>query len=661
QIPLSQIAEVDYKLGPAQISREDGKRRIYVGFNVQGRDVASVVNEIQVRLAEQVKLPTGYYFTYGGQFENLQKATDRLLVAVPIALLLIFILLYFTFHSLKEAILVYTAIPMSAIGGVFALLVRDMPFSISAGVGFIALFGVAVLNGIVLIATFNRLEREGWDKIIPRIIEGTKTRLRPVLMTASVASLGFLPMALSTSAGAEVQKPLATVVIGGLVTATVLTLFVLPLLYLVFMKNNKPRGGSRLGAVASTVIPVLFVFFFFGFSQNASAQTIGVDEAIEIALQNNIGIQSKKLDIESAQSLRKAAFELPKTAVNVQYGNTDGFEYNDGIQISQNIPFPTLFSARKNLANEQVVSREWKKALTTNELKKQVRTYYYQLAYLAHNAAVLKNLDGVYTDFIRVAELRYKTGDIGKLDVNAAVTKKGEISLLFQQNEVSRQNAYNGLKTLMQTQTDFTVEIQSDYEPMRLSTIIDSAAVGNHPRVQLLYQEAKVAEQRKKVERAASLPDLTLGYNNISLVGVHSKNGVEQFYGRGQRFSSVEAGIAIPLTFGATNAKIRSLDYEVQSLALDAKWQEQQLKAELANALNQYRHSLARFNYFKAQALPNAGEIIEAAKLGYETGEISYVEYLYALQTITDTKLNYLKSIQEINETVTLIHSLISK
>lgn len=241
QIPLSQIAKIDYKLGPAQISREDGKRRIVIGFNVQNRDVASVVKEIQAKLDTEVKLPSGYYFTYGGQFENLQKATDRLLVAVPISLLLIFILLYFTFHSIREALLVYAAIPMSAIGGVIAMLLRGMPFSISAGVGFIALFGIAVLNGIVLITTFNRLEKEGWKDLVPRVIEGTKTRLRPVLMTAMVASFGFLPMAISTGAGAEVQKPLATVVIGGLISATLLTLFILPLLYITFNGKNKSK------------------------------------------------------------------------------------------------------------------------------------------------------------------------------------------------------------------------------------------------------------------------------------------------------------------------------------------------------------------------------------------------------------------------------------
>ena len=239
QIPLSQVAEIKMELGPAQISREDGKRRIVVGFNVKGRDVASVVTDIQKQLDEKVKLPEGYYYTYGGTFENLQAASARLMVAVPVALALIFMLLYFTFTSISQATLIFTAIPMAAIGGVFALLIRDMPFSISAGVGFIALFGVAVLNGIVLVGTFNQLEKEGVTDILQRIKEGTKIRLRPVLMTATVASLGFLPMALSHGAGAEVQKPLATVVIGGLITATFLTLFVLPLLYILFSKKSK--------------------------------------------------------------------------------------------------------------------------------------------------------------------------------------------------------------------------------------------------------------------------------------------------------------------------------------------------------------------------------------------------------------------------------------
>ncbi len=236
QIPLSQLASVQIKNGPNQIQREDAKRRIIVGFNVKGRDVQSIVQELQAKVDAQLKFPSGYFVTYGGDFENLNQAKQRLIIAVPVSLLLIFVLLFFAFKSVKQGLLIYTAIPLSAIGGIFFLALRGMPFSISAGVGFIALFGVAVLNGIVLIAEFNRLKQSGMNNLALIVVTGTKLRLRPVLMTAFVASLGFLPMAVSNGAGAEVQRPLATVVIGGLLVATFLTLFVLPLLYLLFEK-----------------------------------------------------------------------------------------------------------------------------------------------------------------------------------------------------------------------------------------------------------------------------------------------------------------------------------------------------------------------------------------------------------------------------------------
>lgn len=231
QIPLTQLADVLVEAGPSQIQRDDAKRRIVIGFNTSGRDVESIVNELKQKVQERISFSAGYYVTYGGSFRNLTEARNRLAIAVPVSLVLIFILLYFAFGSVRQGLLIYTAIPLSSIGGIFALLLRGMPFSISAGVGFIALFGVAVLNGIVLIAEFNRLKREGALDLPEVIRQGTMTRLRPVIMTAMVASLGFLPMALSHGSGAEVQKPLATVVIGGLMSATLLTLIVLPVLY----------------------------------------------------------------------------------------------------------------------------------------------------------------------------------------------------------------------------------------------------------------------------------------------------------------------------------------------------------------------------------------------------------------------------------------------
>ena len=265
QVPLKEVADISYKPGPMQISRDNTSRRISVGVNVRGRDVKSMVEEIQQKLETDVKLPPGYFVTYGGSFENLQRASDRLMIVVPIALFLIFILLYFALSSFSQSVMIYMAVPLAAIGGVFALWIRGMPFSISAGVGFIVLFGVAVLNGLVLINKFNELKESGMTDLKKRIYEATHERLRPILLTATAAIMGFIPMALSTSGGAEVQRPLATVVIGGLLTATFLTLVVLPVLYywLEARKQRKDNGNDPSYINKSTtVLVVLFIVFY---------------------------------------------------------------------------------------------------------------------------------------------------------------------------------------------------------------------------------------------------------------------------------------------------------------------------------------------------------------------------------------------------------------
>ncbi len=238
RIPLAQLADIKLVEGPAQISREDARRRIGVELNVRGRDIGSFVKDAQAAIDQQVKLPPGYYLTWGGTFENLQRASARLLIVVPLALFLIFVLLFTTFGSVRQALLIYTGIPFAVVGGVLALALRGMPFSISAGVGFIALFGVAVLNGVVMVSYINHLRAEG-RSVADAVRDGAEIRLRPVMMTALVASLGFIPMAIATSAGAEVQRPLATVVIGGLVTSTLLTLLILPMLYGWFVRDEE--------------------------------------------------------------------------------------------------------------------------------------------------------------------------------------------------------------------------------------------------------------------------------------------------------------------------------------------------------------------------------------------------------------------------------------
>jgi heavy metal efflux system protein len=324
QIPLKQLAEVEFKIGPNQIQREDAKRRIIVGFNVRGRDVASIVEELQQKIDSKIDFPPGYYPTYGGQFENLKEAQARLSIAVPVALLLILMLLFFTFGSIKQSLLIFSAIPMASIGGVFALLLRGMPFSISAGIGFIALFGVAVLNGIVLVAEFNRLRKEELTDLSEIVLRGTKVRLRPVLMTAAVASLGFLPMALATSAGAEVQKPLATVVIGGLMSSTLLTLVVLPCLYIYFEK----RLSSKLKPNAMLIL----LFIILAGTTNLSAQNIaGVYKSREdfvankLSYQVDLSIKENSFNEDRASSIK---IKQGKVKTKIQYSGLYGYFLN---------------------------------------------------------------------------------------------------------------------------------------------------------------------------------------------------------------------------------------------------------------------------------------------------------------------------------------------
>lgn len=661
QIPLSQVAEIKYELGPAQISREDGKRRIVVGFNVQGKDVASVVKDIQQQLGEKVKLPEGYYYSYGGTFENLQAASKRLMIAVPVALALIFMLLYFTFNSVKQATLIYTAIPMSAIGGVFALLIRDMPFSISAGIGFIALFGVAVLNGIVLVSTFNQLEKEGMTDILERIKQGTKIRLRPVLMTATVASLGFFPMALSHGAGAEVQKPLATVVIGGLLTATFLTLFVLPLLYLFFNRRKKNENGNL--KVSVTVIAFLISIFQFqnSHAQSSSSQPLTLEQAVDLALKNNLQLQSQQLNVQSSTALKKSVFELPKTEFNLQYGQYNSINQDIGYTISQNIPFPTYYVAKSNLYAAELQGSKLKQQATANEITAQVKSLYYTYTYLLQNKKTLLSLDSAYSNFVNAATLRYTTGETNLLEKTTAETKQAQLKIQLQQNESDLTATYNLLKALLNTPDNFSIAAPQIVEPLSITANIDTSQLSNNPSLKLLYQNALIAEQNKKVETASVLPDFTIGYFNQSLTGFQTVNNQEIYFDRSKRFDGFNIGLAVPLTFFSNASKVKSLNLQSQSLQKEADNNKLLLQSQLQNALLQYNQHLTQYNFYNTSALQNADAIINTATLSYRSGDIGYMEFLQALQTASEIQLSYLQSINEINQSVIQINFIISK
>jgi cobalt-zinc-cadmium resistance protein CzcA len=570
QVPLDQLALISIKSGPAQVSREDTRRRITIGFNVRNRDVKSVIADVSAQIDEKIKLPTGYYITYGGEYKNLEAAQKRLAIAVPVALLLIFLLLYFTFHSVTETMLIFSAVPMSAIGGVFALWLRGMNFSISAGVGFIALFGVAVLNGIVLIAEFNRLEKEGISDITERVMKGLHSRLRPVIMTAAVASLGFLPMALSTSAGAEVQKPLATVVIGGLISATLLTLFILPLFYIFFSGTKKNRKVKR--TQGSNII-LIFLMLTGGTMINPAygqnVRKIGIKEAIQTALDSNLTVRSAAYSVEAVKALKGTSVDLPKTSIDGQYGQFNSLNNDNSFTVSQSFSFPTVYINKSKLNSANVKSSEWKYEATRLDIASQVKQTYWQYVYLAAKKKLLVYQDSLYSGFSRAAELRASSGETNKLEMMTARSQSLEVNnQLFQVSSdlviLSRKLAIL-LKSSMLVQPD-----ENSLQRIKVVIASDSMVVSNNPMLGYMKQKAEVSRIEKKLERSQMLPDLSLGYFTQTIIGTQEVNGNPQSFGNGYRFSGLQAGISVPIWFPPFMARAKAAKINERVAMTDA-------------------------------------------------------------------------------------------
>ncbi|WP_223583312.1 CusA/CzcA family heavy metal efflux RND transporter [Sphingobacterium sp. GVS05A] len=637
QIPLSQVAAIDYKLGPAQISREAGKRRIVIGFNVSGRDVESVVKDIQQQLSTKVKLPAGYYFTYGGQFENLQKASARLMIAVPVSLLLIFMLLYFTFHSIKQAALIFTAIPMSAIGGIFALMLRGMPFSISAGIGFIALFGVAVLNGIVLIGTFNQLKKEGMDDIFQRVKEGTLTRLRPVLMTATVASLGFLPMAISTSAGAEVQKPLATVVIGGLVTATFLTLFVLPLLYIIFNSKLNMKKGNAGKTIAAVLVFLFSATGFKAFSQ----ERIGIDNAIGMALKSNRQFQVNEAEITGASYNVKTANEIPKTGVFVE---NEDYRPSDKtgimkIGITQSIAWPGLYSARKEYFKQQLKYANLNTEVLNANIKKDVRTAYYQLWYLQDRQKLYVELDSIYSAMFKATELRFKTGDVAALDKIAAEAKLRELQAQLVQNKKNMLVQQQQLMMLL-NRNEWILPVEQSLEKIKMDVDVQNPSVdASHPVLALQQQNVNIASSNIAVQKNTNKPEFSGRFFS------------QRLWGAKDPFTGFSVSASFPVFgLGAYKSKVKAANAEMEAQQRQLEYDTQVFQTNKVNALADIEKNAALLQFYESAGLKQADAIIKAASLGYRTGEISFAEMSQFLSQAIGIRQNYLDVLNQYNQ-----------
>lgn len=554
QIPLSQVATVSFKEGPAQISREDGKRRIVVGFNVKDRDVQSVVTEIQEKLNAAKLLPTAYYYTYGGTFENLQQASARLKIAVPVALALIFLLLYFAFGSMKEALLIFTAIPMSAIGGVFALLLRGMPFSISAGVGFIALFGVAVLNGIVLISTFNQLEKDGIKDIIQRVLEGTKIRLRPVLMTASVAALGFIPMALSSGAGAEVQKPLATVVIGGLVTATFLTLVVLPLLYIIFSSKRKVQMKPIAAIIAGITLVTVSNNVY---AQQPITKRVAVNEAIGLA-KRNLQYEINNQQINKGKAQVNTANAFPKTGI---FAENEDLRPSDSkgilkVGVSQSVAWPGLYKAQKNLYNEQLKYQQATTSVIDVDIKRNIRAVYYELWYLQDKQRLYYRLDSIYKSLNDAAKLKVKTGDSPGLDSIAANVRMSELQASIVQLSKQMQIEQQTLMQLLNTD-EITLPVLLPLEKLQTPDFTNDSS---HPVLALQTQSINIATAGIAVVKNENKPEFSGRFFS------------QRLYGLKDPFTGFSVSAIFPL-FGAgayrSKIKVAQADLTIQQRQYD--------------------------------------------------------------------------------------------
>lgn len=633
QLPLSEFASISYTKGPAKISRDNTKRRIVVGVNVRNRDLESVVKDVQVVINEKVKLPIGYTIEYGGQFENLRTARERLMIAVPIALILIFVLLYFAFDSVKEALIIYSAIPMSAIGGVILLYIRDLPFSISAGVGFIALFGIAVLNGIVLIEEFKELKAHGITNINRRILIGTKNRLRPVLLTASAAALGFLPMAISTSAGAEVQRPLATVVVGGLISATALTLIVLPVLYALFdRKGHFPKIKMPLKALS------LLLFFAFPLVGHSQDQKITAQQAVEIALKNNMGLKASSQRVDQSKQLEASALDINKTEIYYNKDNNNIAPNNLPLHVwglSQSIQFPTVYGAQREVMERKTQLATDQLAIDKYIVTKEVLKAYFEIAYWQQMLNNYQYLDSLYTTFEHAANRKFEQGESNYLEKLIAETKKKEVSLQLNQIRESIQKSYILFNQWLQSDASYIVndEVFERIELTPLDTV-------GHPALKYFSDARNLSDRELALEKQKLLPDL----NASVFQGINNGTGT-------QVYSGFQVGVAIPLWFGAQKSKINASKTGVSILASENENYKMQLTSRylaLQSDLRKYEEGL---HYYESTGKKLSKETLFHAVMAFQNGELNFLQYTQLLENAKSIETNYLTTLFQYNMT----------
>ncbi len=626
QIPLQELATIDYQAGPMQIGRDNTNRRTYVGINVKDRDIKSLVTEIQQVLDEKLDLPTGYYIRYGGAFENLERASKKLTLVVPLALALIFMLVFFAIKSFKQTLMIYIAIPFAAVGGIFSLYLRDMPFSISAGVGFIVLFGVAVLNGLVLISGFNELKAEGKFSLKDIIVKGSIRRIRPILLTASTDILGFLPMAMSTSAGAEVQQPLATVVIGGMITSTLLTLIVLPILYK-FIESKKMKTPKLSTAAAS----ILFFGVLFGFSANADAQTTtyNLQQVLDTANANYPALKAAQFNVEKQKALKATAWDFGTTNIftgKEEAGNgLPGIQNNIGIGQSDIDIFSIPAKGKlANVRSEQAVQQQ---TLTILQVRKDVKASWYKATYAKENLQLYDLLDSLYSNFLEATKLRYKTGASSKIEFLTASSKFNELIIAKQQAETQYFSALQNLNRYILSPTAFDIDIENREQE---TYTLGSDSLTNSPLLNYYASKQEVAKAEWKSEKANLLPKLNLEYKNQTVDGTSG-------------FNAWQVGISMPLVFFSQSGKNKAMKMDYQIANAEFEQNKLLVNSQYAQLVNQFNLLQKTIAYYQEVAIPLADEQIKASNIAFNSGSIDYIQFIQSLESAIEIKQAYLK------------------
>lgn len=624
QVPLSVIARVEEKESPMQISHENASRKITVGVNVRNRDVASLVADIQKSLEKELEMPSGYYVRYGGQFENLQHAVDRLMIVVPFALLLILLLLYLAVGSLRDALIIFLAVPFSAIGGIWMLDLRGMPFSISAGIGFIALFGVAVLNGLVMISEVRRLRKEAAALSGKSIIhEAALSRLRPVLMTALVAALGFLPMALSTGNGAVVQRPLASVVIGGLISSTILTLLVLPAIYLLVSGIKKPNKTVLLG-----------ILLLFGESASAQPEGLTLDSLLERSdSYPGLRVHDERQNIWEAR--KEQGWLLPPMEIQVQYGqiNYGGADYN--AQFLQPLGNPFNRQKIKAWATQGEILSESNRLAALTTIKQEVHALYFRIGMLKAMRQDAENLFEELQELDRIIEEQFDQGAISRLEAESIRL------LIYQQREIlagirmEAAQAEVRLRMLTNLRPDETVSWPDNFR-LAVEQIhgADSTSIWLEPSAQsVLLKDAEIA-----VTRRSYIPEPSVG-------------GFTQSLENDQGFSGIMIGFSWPIIGTGKRRKLQELQYERNEL----QWKLTTDSLELSARKEQLRSKLKVFNevypndWFNFASLNAA---IDDALAQFRKGAIGHLELSQALTLLNETRLRRMELIDNWNQMV---------